>query len=100
MFHIGQKVVCIAGFKRHGFGLETFPVKDGVYTIRDLCRCGDTLGLRLEEIINQPMPYAEGRLEAVFGAQFFRPLIERKTDISCFTRILDKVNKRETVKCP
>lgn len=98
MFHIGQKVVCVGTFTHGGYGTEKLPTEGGVYTIRDLIRIdGGELGLRVEEVINPPMQYQQGYVEACFNARFFRPVIERKTDISVFTRILDKVNKRETV---
>jgi hypothetical protein len=32
-----------------------------------------------------------------YSAHGFRPVLERKTDISIFTKILDRVNRRQTV---
>ena len=42
----------------------------------------------LEEIINPPCPYYEGTFEPSFFSLHFRPVTERKTDISVFTDAL------------
>jgi hypothetical protein len=99
MFHVGQKVVCIAQASSP-YG-EAVPQVGSVYTIREVCD-GQEYGpcYRLIEIANPPMGYADGYRECDFTHRLFRPVIEKKTDISVFTQILDKVNKRETVKCP
>ena len=42
----------------------------------------------LEEIVNPPYRYVEGTFEPSFFPSHFRPLAERKTDISLFTAML------------
>jgi hypothetical protein len=98
MFHVGQKVVCVNGADSP-FG-ETTPVVGDVYTIRSVTQHSRGPGYRLHEIVNVPRTYLPGHMECTFAHACFRPVIEKKTDISVFTQILDKVNKRETVKCP
>lgn len=104
-FHVGQRVVCIgyALAPGQGYGTEILPVRGLVYTVRGIdlnrpyCRC--RVGLRLEEIINVPRLYrGYGLDEASFGADHFRPIIERKTSIDIFTAMLKpSPTKREPV---
>lgn len=93
-FRIGQKVVCIRDDWRTVLG-EVRPVKGCVYTIRSLSvdERGD-LFLRLHEIINQPHRYAERSGECEFWSIAFRPVVERKTDISAFERMLTPSNTK------
>lgn len=97
MFQIGQKVVCVADKWAGGYGDEIFPQLGGVYTVRgiDLHRLGSRclVGLWLREIHNEKRLYARGIDEASFGADQFRPLIERKTDISIFKKMLTPKRK-------
>jgi hypothetical protein len=94
MFYIGQKVVCVrtAGWEKY---IDiTLPKEDAVYTIRgiDVNRTDndDPVGLWLEEIVNPPRMYTAGFQEASFGHWRFRPIVQRKTDISIFTELLNK----------
>lgn len=78
-FHVGQKVVCVDDA---GLGSEWGVHKDNIYTVT-----------RSEVIWGVPMvDLAEAKLGiSDFPSYFssrFRPLIERKTDISIFTRML------------
>jgi hypothetical protein len=90
MFHVGQKVVCVSGrsHKREWCG-ETDVVVGAIYTIRAIYtevmqpRLG--VGLVFEEIIHPAGP--RGR-EPGFYSSRFRPIVERKTDISVFTKML------------
>jgi hypothetical protein len=97
MFYVGQKVVCIAQAS-NPYG-EAVPQVGSVYTIREVCD-GQELGpcYRLIEIVNPPMDYSDGHRECDFTHWLFRPVIERKPDISCFVRILDKVNSKQPAK--
>jgi hypothetical protein len=104
MFHIGQKVVCVTDHGQWtGAGDGNWPSckKGTVYTIRDIdARCIEhygVVGIRVEELVLPLVDTEIGLFEPAFHPRRFRPVIERKTDISVFTRILDKVNKRETV---
>jgi hypothetical protein len=51
----------------------------------------------LEEIVNRPSVYVEGTFEPSFNFSHFRPLVDRPTDISIFTRILGDVRSKEPV---
>lgn len=91
-FRVGQRVVCIKAFA--GFEISraadsgvTLPVKDSVYTIREF-DAEDSNYIRLTEISNPNDP--DDGLEPSFWVDFFRPVVERKTDISIFTDILNK----------
>lgn len=84
MFHVGQKVVCV-----DVSGVEGEIRKGAIYTI-----CGvtniDPCGVRddqivapyvhLDEIARGPCPMCGSRVP--FTAMRFRPITERKTDIS------------------
>lgn len=104
LFHVGQKVVRITSIDFHpdtSLYYEQLPVKDGIYTVRKVVmeRYHDTLeeipALLLVEIVNEPRPWANGGVhEAAFDASRFRPLVERKTDIAIFEKML--VPKRAT----
>ena len=93
-FHVGQKVVLAFPYdgQTHSaasFCGETLPSAGVVYTIREIePPSADPLGLvfiRLFEIIN-PSSHEFG--ECAFNSQRFRPVVERKTDISIFTDML------------
>ena len=88
-FRVWQKVVCISQNPKWGeFPNVIFPQIDAVYTIRDIgpsyhSKCKG-LAVRLLEIRNSDTDMGEPN----FFAFRFRPLVERKTDISIFTRML------------
>lgn len=92
MFRVGQKVVCIDA-KGHRL------IKTGqVYTIRQVGLVAWTDGsaaVRLEEICRGPRDRCDGSRgdDTPYYARRFRPVIERKTDISIFTRMLDGVRE-------
>lgn len=81
-FHVGQKVVCVDDKPFNG-GLDGL-IAGNIYTIRGFGECmSGPLGIRLVELLRpkpaNDMPYLARR---------FRPIIERKTDISIFTAML------------
>ena len=100
MFHIGQRVVCI-----HGVGCPSaneflnVPEKGGIYTVRGFVSPDvgyeRTPGMLLEEVVNPPWEYKEGVFEPSFHPYHFRPLVQHKSDISVFTRMLDNVRTEE-----
>ena len=99
-FRIGQKVVCVDDVfaSRHYPGYEAWPTKNIVYTIRDIYNedfeDGWATALLLEEIINPFYDWLTlGNHEAGFSARRFRPVVEKKTDISIFTKMLDSVSR-------
>lgn len=99
MFHLGQKVVCVEQFDTPYFRNETVPVKGEVYTIRGIVPVSEfpiyvnNPGVYLEEIVNPLNLYltwtGERLAEQCWDIMFFRPLVERKTDISIFTALLN-----------
>lgn len=96
-FHVGQKVVCIGHRKLfgHPYDLCNWPVKGGVYTIGSITdHGGDKVLLTLREVDNSHMVPEYSRLEPGFPYQRFRPVAERKTDISCFTAMLEPKKAR------
>lgn len=96
-FRIGQKVACIKrdGWVGKGRGGETFPEFGRIYTIRSIESVDGWAWVRLAEIVNPLHHYTRsGRpSEAQFRIDRFRPIVERKTDISVFTEILRKASK-------
>jgi len=79
----------------------TFPDVGKVYTIRDVY--SDTLsngqvivGVHLVEIINNPrIKLSSGKIgEVGFIANCFRPLVERRTDISMFKAMLNELKEQ------
>lgn len=94
-FRVGQKVACIYDGSIIELGQSaSLPWSKGaeikcgcIYTIRQI---GFSVtghpGLRLEETIN-------GTKDYFYNAGRFRPLVERKTDISIFTAILKTKQK-------
>lgn len=106
MFSIGQKVVCITrrslypnyiGRLRHPPALKV----GGIYTIRDIdARYIELVGepgVRLEELCFPPHECIWGMVEPAFAMSRFRPIVERKTDISLFTEMLPKEPAKETI---
>jgi hypothetical protein len=103
MLHIGQHVVCVDDrfVGENGVFDPTFtercpnlPVKGRIYTVRGFvvpcAGCPRTPGILLEEIINPPCAYIEGTFEPSFFPLHFRPLTDRKTDISVFMAMLNE----------
>jgi hypothetical protein len=91
-FRVGQKVVCVKGPRRHRNVNQ--PKVGEIYTIRLIYPSSLTgePGFLLEEIVNGLHP--NGR-EYGFYADRFRPVVERKTDISIFKAML--TDKRQPV---
>ena len=93
-FYVGQKVVCVDDTPdKHPMRAANMAglMAGTIYTVRAI-RVHDHSGrpgLMLQEIM-RPILGGDGR-EQPFSVQRFRPAVERKTDISIFTRILDDV---------
>ena len=102
-FYVGQKVVCVDDRPN----AECLPWQRGekiqhghVYTILRLhSHCGDFV-CWLEEVRRSDTAIREWGPDVGYRIERFRPLIERKTDISIFTEILDKANSRPRVLEP
>lgn len=88
-FRVGQKVVCVSEWKRiGGFGGEIGPIHGEVYTIREVGFLHPDfprmVTVRLDEIANEVWL----GFETCFAATRFRPVVQRKTDISIFKALL------------
>lgn len=100
-FRVGQKVVCVDGSDHASYECEgtIMPIEKQIYTIRETIigpRCG-TQHVRLVEILNTSrLTVEDGYGEPWFRCSRFRAIVERKTDISVFTSMLNtnKVNER------
>ena len=98
-FNVGQKVVCITDDWQHSMRhlVPNVPRKGSIYHVRGYDRvviAPDSVGHKyiwLCEITNPRV----GLTEPSFLAAHFRPVIERETDISIFTAML---NPARTVK--
>lgn len=102
-FHVGQKVVCISDQGDDpNFTLLTDierPKVGRIYTVRRISvgsLCGK-VGITVEEIPEQrPLLIRDGMMgigSVLFDAIDFRPLVARKTDISIFTDMLNRVGE-------
>ncbi len=90
MFHVGQRVVCVDDSPDWVYG-KTFLTLNAVYTIADLSpyrrftiaggRSRESVGVRVAEI-------DISNFGAWWAPERFRPVVERKTDISIFTEML------------
>lgn len=101
-FHVGQRVVCVETWvddpNRLGRMGEEGPVAGHVYTIREIGMFHpmfpDSVNVRLVEIVNAARDYCSPSgdvfrtWEPSFGAFRFRPVVDRKTDISVFQAML------------
>lgn len=88
-FYVGQKVVLVGwndmpAKEWQAIG-AVYPSVGDVYTVRAILPWRDSAVLLLAEIDNSHLGY---RPEPGFRQEFFRPVVERKTDISIFERIL------------
>lgn len=84
-FRIGQEVVCIYGgqwiYLNRVPSPGPDPEKDKIYIITGKDVHNNHLFLRLQ-----------GFPDIHYDAEYFRPLVKTKTDISIFKKILDKTN--------
>lgn len=102
-FFVGQKVVCIWNEFTHPLAhlVKTFPRKGEIYHVRGFAPIVSPLAneryeyLWLVEVVNG---LVEGH-EPSFAHIAFRPVVEKKTDISIFTALLNtKQRERESVE--
>jgi hypothetical protein len=85
-FRVGQKVVCVSDMIIRMAEFVVQPRVGCIYTVRDVYRSlGNFDAIHLVEIKNGL--HISGR-EFGFHAVRFRPVVERKTDISVFTKML------------
>jgi len=99
MFRVGQKVVRI-GHSATGEGewarhySFTFPEIGDVVTIRTINEWMSGTLLTFFEHDNSHLAGTASKIEPGFGAEHFRPLVERKTDIEFAQEILRKASKK------
>ncbi len=98
-FQVGQKVMMKHDRGRWAdLALGCVAPEFGVvYTIRDVLGDQETGFLRFNEIKNPIIVTHIGIGEPMFEARMFRPVVERKTDISIFTEILDRETRKQPV---
>lgn len=99
-FRVGQKVVCVDASPKPTLGIawtfESLPIREGeIYTIVGTETRGGFLGVYLHEVKSNGPPFNDGG-ERSFWPFRFRPIIEKKTDISIFTEML-KPKQRELI---
>lgn len=103
-FHVGQQVVCVKLDKLLPDGVIAIddpidPVVGKIYTIREILigKIGGIPCIKLEEISDHKIRliiHGEHLLgDVVYDATGFRPVVERKTDISCFKAMLTKTEE-------
>lgn len=90
MFRIGQKVLCVAPAPTSEF---EGPIVGKTYIVRslDFCERANAAAIRVHGLTLPFIP--EFGREGAFRASRFRPIAEKKTDISIFEEIL----RRESV---
>ena len=103
-FRVGQKVVCVSGAAGDvGYkeaGPYSKPTRGGVYTIATINYWPARTILTLVECDNSHLinKFDRSGLEPGFNAKCFRPIVERKTDISFAHEILRKVSRADRVR--
>lgn len=101
-FRVGQKVTMVQGYEPKVYDRAksegvTLPETGVVYTVRGI---EDGLGwysgvpfIWLEELRNAP--HVSDGVEPNWDARLFRPVVDRKTDISIFTAMLNAEHTKE-----
>ncbi|HQR14200.1 MAG TPA: hypothetical protein PLZ37_06525 [Nitrospira sp.] len=90
-FRVGMKVTMISPWPPvHNLFGDIFTEFGIVYTVREVLMVAATPAIYVAEIHNPPHYWAKvGKMEQPFPARNFRPVQERKTDISIFTAMLN-----------
>ena len=103
-FHVGQRVVCVKLDKMFPDGVIALedpidPIIGKIYHVREILigKIGGIPCIKLAEIPDQKirfMFHGDLRLgDVVYDATGFRPVVERKTDISIFKAMLTKTDE-------
>jgi hypothetical protein len=101
-FHVGQKVVFVGGGKRSISRAQidhykiSVPRLKATYTVESVILFEGQECLRLVELNNVHVPTTTGAELAFYGF-VFRPVVERKTDISIFQAMLNPSDERVAV---
>lgn len=104
-FRIGQKVVCVRNAPqgqeiKYSTVLQSKKLKIGsTYTIRDIdmraVHLHGVATVRLDEIVNETYMSSVGEWETGYPETCFRPIVDKQTDISIFTAMLNTKKVRE-----
>lgn len=98
MFRVGQKVVCVEDQNQHEVLGHKDLVKNGIYSVRWVGMYDGELCLRVIEVERRPIFTIFGEVvgwtDMPFNLDRFRPLVEKKTDISIFTKLLNPANHK------
>jgi len=101
--HVGAKMVCVCSdwteAERQLYSNVAFPAENGVYTIREVTATytPGEIGVRLVEISNPVILWADGVGEPAFAVERFRPLITIEDDIATHFSALLNVREPEGV---
>jgi hypothetical protein len=99
-FHVGQQVVCVndkfSPDPQWRRTVRTFPVRHGIYTIREIHVEPPLVGFCFYEITNPRSYFSTGFAEPAFNCKNFRPV--KKTSIEAFEKLLSPVDR--TAKTP
>lgn len=87
-FRVGQKVVCVDASEKNGRWFADAPIEGRVYTIVGFAETKRGTGLLLQEIAN------DEEFCGSYSPNRFRPIVERKTDISIFTAMLNPSHEK------
>ncbi len=86
-FVVGQKVVCV---NNAGNGASKYLVKDSIYTIESIYSgSSNFIFVMLQEL--------SGLAKGGWFPERFEPLVERKTDISIFQKLVAPSKQKELV---
>jgi len=85
MFRVGQKVVCV-DVRNTALGSRVPLHKNAIYIIDDVDTRPDEFGGLAFRLVG---------VEGLYYHWRFRPIVERKTDISIFTEMLSPARKHE-----
>lgn len=99
-FYVGQKVVYLGTgtIGNNIIASARSPKRDQICTIREI----DPIyipfhgcpGIRVEEVVNESVRWSGILIEPCRTSDNFRPVVERKTDISIFTAMLTPSTER------
>ncbi|AEI71069.1 hypothetical protein [EBPR siphovirus 2] len=90
MFYSGQRVVCVGVHSTKTGRRLAFINLDQKYTVRRVV--STPTGRTLVNLMEATGPLRRDGFERGFPVQCFRPLNDKKTDISVFTEMLTKVD--------
>lgn len=87
-FYVGQKVVAVRG------GTRGFLKRGAIYTISGICPARRHLDKKVGYFVCEAKGLEDEITCDCFDGLNFRPVVERKTDISIFTALLDPANHK------